>query len=74
MLLFDAITLGKLLVGRCLFAQKTPTSFCLAVTVNAISDCLDLFRVRLGKIPKPGMAGWNDYAIRFDPSPIFAMG
>ena len=20
------------------------------------------------------MAGWNDYAIRFDPSPIFAMG
>jgi hypothetical protein len=47
-LLFDAITLWKLLVGRCLFAQKAATSCRLAVTLDAIPDCLALFRVRLG--------------------------
>ena len=74
MLLFAAVTLRKLLVGRCLFAQNARTRRRLAITLDPISDCLDLFRIRLGKISKPGMAGRYDYAIRFDPSPIFAMG
>jgi hypothetical protein len=73
-LLFDVVILRKLLVARCLFANKTPTSFCLAVTVNPISDCFDLFRVRLGKIPKSRMARWNNYAICTNPSSVFALG
>jgi len=72
--LFYAVILRKLLVGRCLFAKKTATSCRLAVTVDAISNRPDLFCVWLGKIPKSGMAEWNDYAIRFDPSSLFAMG
>ena len=74
MLLFDVVILWKLLVDRRLFAQNAASSCCLAVTLDPISNSLDLFRIRLGKIPKPGMAGWNDHAICADSSAVFTMG